>query len=245
MAPHSREPVEVSESLLRRLNSYALAASAAGVGIFCLAQHSEAKVIYTAGHKWLPLNQDFYLDLNHDGVDDFHFLLRAVRWSTSMSVGSIRDLFVGRVTTRQSQNAIYSVISQSYACAAPLAKGKRIGPKSRGFKSQLGSALMFSSGSRTGGMVYLGPWLNITHPAYVGVKFASKGKVHYGWVRLAHVSPSKPPTAELTGYAYETVPNKPIIAGKTKGPDVVTVQPASLGHLAYGAGAIPAWRAQH
>jgi hypothetical protein len=39
----------------------------------------------------------------------------------------------------------------------------------------------------------------------------------------------------LTGYAYETIPNKPIIAGKTKGPDVFTVQPGSLGHLARGA----------
>ena len=46
----------------------------------------------------------------------------------------------------------------------------------------------------------------------------------------------------LTGYAYETIPNKPIIAGKTKGPDVVTISPASLGHLAAGASAIPSWR---
>ena len=48
--------------------------------------------------------------------------------------------------------------------------------------------------------------------------------------------------AFLTGYAYETVPNKAIVAGKTKGPDVVTVQDATLGHLARGASAIPAWR---
>jgi hypothetical protein len=42
----------------------------------------------------------------------------------------------------------------------------------------------------------------------------------------------------LTGYAYETIPNKAIIAGKIKGPDVVTVQsdtaPGSLGRLALG-----------
>jgi len=31
--------------------------------------------------------------------------------------------------------------------------------------------------------------------------------------------------ATLTGYAYETIPNKAIIAGKTKGLHVVTVQP--------------------
>jgi hypothetical protein len=35
--------------------------------------------------------------------------------------------------------------------------------------------------------------------------------------------------ATLTGYAYETIPNKPIITGKTKGPDVITLDPATLG----------------
>jgi hypothetical protein len=43
-----------------------------------------------------------------------------------------------------------------------------------------------------------------------------------------------PLNATLTGYAYETVPNKPIIAGKTKGPDVITLEPGSLGRLAQG-----------
>jgi hypothetical protein len=41
-------------------------------------------------------------------------------------------------------------------------------------------------------------------------------------------------TATSTGYAYESVPNKPIVAGKTKGPDVITVLPGSLGQLAAG-----------
>jgi hypothetical protein len=230
----TRSVQKLSDSVAHQLNMYALAASAAGVGTLCLTQPAEGKVVYTPDHKKLPLNQKFDLDLNHDGVADFHFLLRSVSWSTSMSRGYIRALDMGRVTVSQSQNAIYSVISHNYACAAALPKGKKVGPKSPGFKSQLGSALMFSSGSRTGGNVYLGPWLNISHPAYVGVKFAIKGKVHYGWIRLAHVSP-EPPSAELTGYAYETVPNKSIITGKTNGPDVITVQPGSLGHLARGA----------
>ena len=43
----------------------------------------------------------------------------------------------------------------------------------------------------------------------------------------------------LTGYAYETIPNKLIITGKTKGPDVITAQPGSLGHLAQGAAVVP------
>jgi len=65
---------------------------------------------------------------------------------------------------------------------------------------------------------------------------------HYGWARLNVTTFSGEITATLIGYAYETIPNKPIITGKAKGPDVVTVQPASLGQLATGASAIPAWR---
>ena len=49
-------------------------------------------------------------------------------------------------------------------------------------------------------------------------------------------------TATLTGYAYETIPGKGIVAGQTKGPDVTALDPAHLGRLAAGASATPAWR---
>jgi len=83
----------------------------------------------------------------------------------------------------------------------------------------------------------------VTH-RYLGLRFAIHGKTHFGWTRLdvimssdAHIQ------ATLTGYAYETVANRPIVTGKTKGPDVITL-PATLGHLARGASAIAAWRSQ-
>jgi hypothetical protein len=87
---------------------------------------------------------------------------------------------------------------------------------------------------------YFGPWRKVKQ-AYLGLKFVIKGKTHFGWARVKGNFNSFPYTATLTGYAYETIPNKPIITGKTKGPDV-PVQPASLGHLATGASAVPAWR---
>ena len=63
-----------------------------------------------------------------------------------------------------------------------------------------------------------------------------------------------PLTAVLTGYAYETIPNKAIIAGQTKEqvdssvgqPDAASpaapTEPASLGALAVGAPALSVWR---
>ncbi|HSY31178.1 MAG TPA: hypothetical protein VLA42_04245, partial [Verrucomicrobiae bacterium] len=90
-----------------------------------------------------------------------------------------------------------------------------------------------------------GQWLD-TKNRYLGLQFVINGQVHYGWARLTVTVPrptiSRGIYAVLTGYAYETEPNKPIITGKTKGPDVITLDPATLGHLAAGASQIPAWR---
>ena len=103
---------------------YALAATAAGVGLLALAQLAEAKIIYTKTHHVIDdHNRYYYLDLNHDGKADFLLNVKAN----------------GRVIT-----------------------------------------------------------------------------------------------GTLTGYAYETIPNKPIVAGKTHGEGVVTLEPASLGALAAG-----------
>jgi hypothetical protein len=60
--------------------------------------------------------------------------------------------------------------------------------------------------------------------------------------------------ATLTGYAYETIPNRAIIAGKTKGPDDASVEesntastvpapePSTLGVLSLGSPGLSIWR---
>jgi hypothetical protein len=64
--------------------------------------------------------------------------------------------------------------------------------------------------------------------AYLGLKFVIKGKVHFGWAR-AKVSVGFSITAVLIGYAYETIPGKPIIAWRPEGSG------SRLGALAGGA----------
>jgi len=81
------------------------------------------------------------------------------------------------------------------------------------------------------------------------------GEVHYGWARLnaGLLQNQFGIQAVLTGYAYETVPNKPIIAGATRDTDAVpetpdaaltvpTPAPATLGALALGAPGLSIWR---
>ena len=69
MKRSARTPSQLSESLHKWLNAYALAASAAGVGV--LAQPAEAKIVYTPAHRLISVGQVAKLDLNHDGIADF------------------------------------------------------------------------------------------------------------------------------------------------------------------------------
>jgi hypothetical protein len=73
---------------------------------------------------------------------------------------------------------------------------------------------------------------------------AIEGCFHYGWARLTVTTQQTELTAALTSYAYETIPGKGIVAGKTKGPDVVDREPATLGHLARGGSSLSDWRRQ-
>src|SRR5580692_10290041 len=72
--PLPRKIANLRDCVQRQLNSYALAAGAAGVGMLALAQPAEAKIVYTAAH--IPIVQNggpVELDLNHDGINDFQF----------------------------------------------------------------------------------------------------------------------------------------------------------------------------
>jgi hypothetical protein len=229
-----RKTVKLSDSVQRRLNSYALAAGAAGVGVLALAQTTQAKIVYTAAHKQLPINKAFYLDLNHDRINDFKFFL-------GTSGNSSPALFV--YPARQG-NGIWSGQNYGINCAYALPKGTRIGPK-RPFGQNY--AIMFLANATN---TYC-PWGTLgKKQAYLGLKFSVKGKVHFGWARfVTHTRPN--PTAELTGYAYETIPGKPIIAGATNRPDDAeptaavsshTSEPATLGALALGAPGLSIWR---
>jgi hypothetical protein len=66
-----RAPSDLSDLLHQRLSMYALAASAAGVGVLALAQPAEARIVYKATHVVVGRNGRYKLDLNHDKIADF------------------------------------------------------------------------------------------------------------------------------------------------------------------------------
>jgi len=156
----------------------------------------------------------------------------------------------------QSPNAIVGYASDGHrrAYASALRPGARVG-KGRAFSSRNGSMAVVRYFDYSHRATFKGPWANSgkgVKNRYLGLKFFVKGKIHFGWARLNVVISNDTPLGTLTGYAYETIPGKAIIAGATKGPDddpqpIAATQPpapkpATLGMLALGAPGLSIWR---
>ena len=225
-----RPAKNLSSSLEHGLGMYALAASATGVSLAALGQSAEAKIVYTPTHHLIHNHGRYLLDLNHDGKADF------VLWEWSFCNS---DFCRSQLLAQPTRGIIgvegRNVRSSGWGWASAWMKGSLIGIDNN-FSAKYMVAVWSNSSSG------YGEWANVKN-RYLGLSFTIHGLTHYGWARLSVRVPGIGGiTATLTGYAYETIPNKPIIAGKTKGPDVITLQPASLGHLAQGASTISAWR---
>ncbi|MFZ0418261.1 MAG: hypothetical protein WAM04_09140 [Candidatus Sulfotelmatobacter sp.] len=242
----------LSHPLQHDLALYALAAGAAGVGVLALTQSAGAEVIYTPVNQTINAHQGYAIDLNHDGIVDFR-IQNIFKRQFAFGFPYISDigLMVVPVDGVQAGNSQYEV--------AALPAGAAIGPvqppKPWGLR---GAAMAYQFRDGSFGTYYFGSWLNVSN-RYLGLAFNIDGETHFGWVRLTvHWNHKWTLSADITGYAYETVPNKPIIAGDMgagiadsnsveptgemfaqRAPEA---KPATLGALALGAGGLAIWR---
>jgi hypothetical protein len=237
-----RDAAQVSASMEKQLLAYAVSATAAAVAVLSMGQLAQSKIIYTPAHKLLPNHKLFYLDLNHDGINDFKLSLSFSTQRMSTNTFWQRSLKVDGV---RQNNQIWA-FGTNPSCAEAVPSGIRIGPKA---PFRQGSLQMFRGLSSHSTVVSSCPWA-FGKRAYLGLKFSVNGKVHYGWARFATQTYHQT-VAELTGYAYETIPGKAIDAGATKGlgdtePTAALnprmPEPATLGMLAVGAPGLSIWR---
>jgi hypothetical protein len=224
-----------------RLTMYALAASAAGVGVLTAAQPAEGKIVYTKADKQFGNNQSLSIDLNHDGIFDFKL---KNTYTTSTAGGEFDNL---RAEPAQKSNSVWghSVPFGVYASALPA--GVQVGPKGH----FIGVAGLMAASSISGGLPHgaarragpdgnyscTGPWANVQN-RYLGFKFQIKDEMHFGWARVSVVCSNVSIAATLTGYAYETIADHPIRTGDEKGTEESQERPAppaTLGQLARGA----------
>jgi hypothetical protein len=223
-------------SLHKRLNAYALAASATGVGLLALAQPAEGRIVYTKTDCLFGAGQGHSceIDLLNNGASEF-----GVRFTTRQNGAQLVLAYmyqqIGRADRIEVAESSNSYCGRSWAAA--LRQGAPI--RGRHLCGSVGPFLMLSHYTTSKGRSFnAGEWKDVTN-RYLGFRFVINNGWHYGWARV-RVKLDKNGNIEgaLTGYAYESVPLKPIIAGKTHGKDGLAVRPASLGALAAGSSAL-------
>jgi hypothetical protein len=223
-----------------RLNMYSIAAGAAGVGLLALAQPANAEIVYTPANVTISTRgvTSYALDLSGSGTTDF-FLSAVSRESVDTSGGTSR--LIARAAARSNAVVGYGGDAAALTAGQHIAAGRK-------FKGSMLASLHTFIGTE---FTFRGQWVNVKD-RYLGLEFQIDGQTHYGWARLSVVG--KTMTAKLTGYAYETTPDTPIVAGKTSGTDAASLSPtdapileadahgASLGALALGASSLSAGR---
>jgi hypothetical protein len=226
-------------------------ASAVGLGILALPPSGNAEVVYT------PANQSVNeqarklpIDFNHDGIADASLSVQGYCNSGS----GFRECF-GSIFAIGLQGNAAMTSGGGFASAAKI--GKIIGHQDhfQDFPEMARGRSDFNAFNQTSSHTSKGPWVNVK-VRYLGFKFKIDGETHYGWARLTTQGFPGYPSARLTGYAYETVANRPIVAGIESSSAAAKMAPqdnggaaaqqrgnyASLGMLAAGAPGLEIWR---
>lgn len=245
-----RSVTYLNSGLDKRLLAYM---AAAGAGLGGALPGAEAKVIYTPANT--NVADGLSLDLNHDGIPDYKFGLKHSsiclgQCTNAHPLSTVIEQF-GKLNILGSHNN--QVAGQGIYASALL--GTPIGP-SANFPGGNEMVSATDVNSYPSDMFVRGPWKtqsfgsNSIEGRSIGFKFKIGSETHYGWARVnvsttqgAHIK------ATLTGYAYESVADKPLRAGMpgTVGaakldkpfeePEFERTQtsPGTLGNLARGA----------
>jgi hypothetical protein len=244
--------------LNRQIGLYSLAAAAAGVGMLALAAPAEGEVVLTKKTIRIPLSslgvEGVGISFANNGVDDLKLVL------SSFSVFGNNGNSLKAVNAAEGEGVLGHLQFLRYGSA--LAPGAKIGPSAKFVSAACGGSYFSCSNkavrlaathtSTFGSRNVEGPWAGNPKNGYLGVRFLINGETHYGWVRLkVNTEIRRGTTATVTAYAYETIANKPILAGREENAPSVTAQlqeddksmsVPSLGMLALGAEVLPLWR---
>jgi len=160
-------PANLSESIHKQLNMYALAAGAAGVGVLALAEPAEAKIVYKHANVQLRPGRPFALDFNHDGKSDFFLMTRTVfetasRWQY-LAVCHRPFIFSNYylcASSSSASNAQNAVRTKGSRLAAALRTGSKIEKEDR-FKDKVAVRMgTVRWQTWTTSTIWSGPWVN-------------------------------------------------------------------------------------
>lgn len=204
----------IPESLNKQLNLYALAAGAGGIGL-AICPAANAQIVFTPANVTITAPGGSYdLDLNNDGVADF--LLRGY--------GGVYDAFID-ITAAGANGAVEFTKTCTGTAGTYCSYAQAVVPGAKIPGRRLAQFVIIEDANAVhSSFQYRGVWKNVKN-RYLGLKFSVNGETHYGWARMSVQVQQIAVSAHISGYAYESTPNKSIRAGDR----------GTLGALAVGA----------
>ena len=165
-----------------------------------------------------PCGADFLVDLNNDGINDFTFAPRA----HGFSCGNCSPNPVAVLGTRDSA----LIISTAQSWIADTVGGF-------GLNKSMDSSLAWTNavhnlaqngegcmactnghGSHKVTQGITGNWQNVSGK-FMGLKIKVGSDFYYGWIKLGVSIASYSVSITIMEYAYNSIPNQPILAGQT------------------------------
>jgi len=238
-----RTSSQFPSTLYKNLNAYALSAAAAGVTLLAATPPAEAEIVFTPVNGQIASGSKYALDLNHDGVIDFtlqnDFHISTTPFGDDLN---IVPAVKGNAIWQGPRERYLQLTAAALPAGVPVGSGKPFAFEAVNMAYASLTALTYVSA---------GPWKNVAN-RFLGLRFLISGEVHYGWARLTVLTDGHRETvkATLTGYAYESVANQPILTGRISGTleqsplawPAVSHPTLQLGLLALGLPGLSVWR---
>jgi hypothetical protein len=187
--------------------------------VLCLAVavvSAQAQIVYTPVNISIPVNGQYNIDFDHNGIIDF-----ALQSKLIQSYCQYGDGFLWTVAANPAQagNGVMAFESPFgwFDGAVPI--GVQVGSNQTFYQ---GFAVMSEFEWGACGRSVYGQWLNVPD-RYLGLQFqiVRNGipETHYGWVKVSvagYLDQHGDLRSEtfLSGFAYETTPDKPIATGQ-------------------------------
>ena len=197
----------MKKQLLKKLSAFIFTA-------MLFSASANAQIVYTdvtpdqvISATTIPSTEDYNIDLNNDGINDYK--ISCSRSGGICPLAPSSRLYINFISdSALNSNAVVTGTSITY----PLAMN---------FNDSISSGLSFSSfgylrRNTSGGPCTgtFGVW-SYSIDRYLGLKLIVGGNTYYGWARMQIDVVTGIPSCTIKDYAYNSIPNQPILAGDT------------------------------
>ena len=197
----------MKKQLLKKLSAFIFTA-------MLFSASANAQIVYTdvtpdqvISATTIPSTEDYNIDLNNDGINDYK--ISCSRSGGICPLAPSSRLYINFISdSALNSNAVVTGTSITY----PLAMNLNDSISSGLSFSSFGYLRRNTSGGPCTGT--FGVW-SYSIDRYLGLKLIVGGNTYYGWARMQIDVVTGIPSCTIKDYAYNSIPNQPILAGDT------------------------------